>query len=47
MAVPQTTNGEIRVCIDPQVLNKALIGEQYRLYTFDEVSPKINDARTL
>ena len=46
MAVPRKPNGDIRVCIDPQVLNKALRREHYRLPTFDDVSPKLNDART-
>ena len=46
MADPRKPNEEITVCIDPQVLNKALMREHYRLPTFDDVSPKLNDART-
>ena len=46
MDVPRKSNGEIRVCIDPQVVNKALMREYYRLPTFDDILPKLNAART-
>ena len=33
MAVVQKSNGQLRICLDPQPLNKVLVRERYRLPT--------------
>ena len=45
MAVPRKSSGKIRICIDPQPLNSALLREHYLLPTFDDVLPKLSKAR--
>lgn len=45
MAVPRKPNGKIRICIDPQPLNTALMREHYKLPTLDDVLPKLNNAK--
>ena len=45
MAVVRKTNGKLRLCIDPQPLNTALMREHYRLPTFDDVLPKLHNAQ--
>jgi transposase InsO family protein len=45
MAAARKPNGSIRICIDPQPLNKALQREHYRLPTFDDVLPKLLNAK--
>jgi len=45
MAVVEKPNGELRICIDPQPLNKALQRERYKLPTVDDVLPQLNDAQ--
>lgn len=45
MDVPRKRNGNIRVCLDPQLLNKVLIRECYRLPAFEDVLPKLNNAK--
>lgn len=37
-------NGEIRVCLDPQPLNAAILREHYRLPTLEEVTVKMKGA---
>lgn len=46
MAVVRKANGNIRICIDPQPLNKVLVRERYKLPTFDDILPELNNART-
>lgn len=41
MAVVEKKNGAVRICIDPQPLNKALRREHYKLPTLDDVLPKL------
>lgn len=45
MAVPRKPNGKIRICIDPQPLNTALMREHYKLPTLDDVLPKLKNAK--
>ena len=45
MAVPRKPNGKIRICIDPQPLNTALMRKHYKLPTLDDVLPKLNNAK--
>ena len=45
MAVPRKPNGKIRICIDPQPLNTALMREHYKLPTLDDILPKLNNAK--
>ena len=45
MALPRKSNGKLRVCVDPQPLNEALMREHYRLPTFDDVLPKLLNAK--
>ena len=45
MAVVRKASGKLRICIDPQPLNTALMREHYRLTTLDDVLPKLANAR--
>lgn len=45
MAVPRKRNGNIRICLDPQPLNKVLIRERYKLPTFEDILPQLNNAK--
>ena len=44
MAAARKANGKIRICIDPQPLNKALLRD-YKLPTFDDVLPKLLNSK--
>jgi len=39
------TSTKLRVCLDPQELNKAVIRNHYRMPTIDDVAPKLNNAK--
>ena len=45
MAVVRKANGKLRICIDPQPLNQALMREHYKLPTVDDVLPMLHDAK--
>ena len=45
MAVVRKSNGKLRICIDPQPLNEALMREHYKLPTVDDVLPMLHDAK--
>lgn len=45
MAVPSKRNGKIRICLDPQPLNKVLVRERYKLPTFEDILPELNNAK--
>ena len=45
MAVVRKANGKLRICIDPQALNRALQREHYKLPTLDDVLPKMLNAK--
>ena len=45
MAVVKKPYGSLRICIDPQPLNEALQREYYRLPTFNNVLPTLNNAK--
>ena len=45
MAVVSKGNGKMRICIDPQPLNEALLREHYKLPTVDEVLPMLHGAK--
>jgi len=45
MAIAQKADGNIRICIDPAHLNKALQREHYKLPTLDDVLSEFKDAR--
>ena len=45
MAVPRKRNGDIRICLDPQPLNKVLIRERYKLPTFEDILPQLNNVK--
>jgi len=47
LAVATKKNGDIRVCIDPRPLNKALRREHYQLTTLDDVLPELSKARII
>ena len=44
MSVVRKGNGKIRICIDPQPLNKTLIRERYKLPTFEDILPELSQA---
>lgn len=44
MAIVRKRNGKLRICIDPQPLNEALIREHYKLPNVDDVLPMLRDA---
>ncbi|XP_068224775.1 uncharacterized protein [Palaemon carinicauda] len=45
MAVVQKTNGKLRICIDPQPLNKALKREYYTLPILEDILPSLKHAK--
>ena len=45
MAVVKKPDGSPRICIDPQTLNEALQWEHYKLPTFNDVLPTLNNAK--
>ena len=45
MAVATKRSGELRICIDPQALNRALVRERYMLPTFEDVLPSLSGAQ--
>ena len=45
MVVVQKSNGNIRLCIDPKPLNKALKRNHYPLPVMDDLLPKLSQAR--
>ena len=45
MAVVHEQNEMLRLCIDPQPLNQALMREHYKLATLNEVLPNMNNAK--
>ena len=45
MAIVRKSNGKLRICLDPQPLNKVLKRERYRLTTFDDIVPNLNQAK--
>jgi len=40
-----TTPNKIRICLDPNDLNKAVIRPKYQMPTLDELLPKLNKAK--
>ncbi|XP_064622356.1 uncharacterized protein K02A2.6-like [Lineus longissimus] len=45
MAVVRKSNGRLRICLDPQPLNEALMREHYKLPTLDDVLPMLSEAK--
>ena len=45
MAVPRKRNEKIRICLDLQPLNKVLVRERYKLPTFEDILPGLNNAK--
>ncbi|XP_062621337.1 uncharacterized protein K02A2.6-like [Saccostrea cucullata] len=45
MAVVHKANGKLRICLDPQALNSALLREHYKLPVLDDVLPKLQKAK--
>ena len=41
LLVVTKTNGDIRICIDPKPLNKALLCDHYPMPTIDDVLPQL------
>ena len=45
VVVTRKKNGDLRICIDPHALNKALKRERYQLPTLDNILPELSKAR--
>ncbi|XP_063381956.1 uncharacterized protein LOC134668401 [Cydia fagiglandana] len=45
MTVVKKPNGDLRICLDPKDLNKAIKREHYRLPTIDEITANLTGAR--
>ena len=45
VVVARKKNGDLRICIDPHALNKALKRERYQLPTLDDILPELSKAR--
>lgn len=43
--VVKKTPKKLRICLDPQNLNKAVVRNHYRMPTMDEVAPKLTNAK--
>ena len=47
IAIQEKRNGQIRLCIDPRPLNKALKRERYTLPVIDDIRPKLANAKNI
>ena len=47
MVTATKKSGELRICIDPRPLNKALKREHFPLCTLDDVLPELSDAKVI
>ena len=45
LVVTEKPNGKLRVCIDPQHLNKALKRSHYPLPVIDDILPELTDVK--
>ena len=45
LLVVAKSNGDVRICIDPKPLNKALLRNHYLMPTIDDVLPELNNAK--
>ena len=45
MAIVRKANGNIRLCLNPQPLNKVLVRERYKLPTFEDILPELSNAK--
>ena len=45
MVVAQKKDGKVRICLDPQHLNKAIMRSHYPLPTIEEVTTRLTDAK--
>ena len=45
LLVVEKNNGDIRICIDPKPLNKALLRNHYPMTTIDDILPDLNNAK--
>ena len=45
MTYPVKPNGDLRICLDPKDLNKAIIQEDYKPPTLDEITHKLSGAK--
>ena len=45
LVVTMKKNGDLRVCLDPQCLNKALKREHFRLPVLDDILPELSNAK--
>lgn len=45
MAIVHKNNGKLRICIDPQPLNVALMRQHYKLPTLEDILPKLSNAK--
>ncbi|XP_026290645.2 uncharacterized protein K02A2.6-like [Frankliniella occidentalis] len=43
MVIREKSNGDLRICLDPEQLNKAIQRSRYAIPTFDELSYKVRD----
>lgn len=43
MVIREKGNGDLRICLDPEQLNKAIVKPRYVIPTFDELSCKLKD----
>ena len=42
--IPEEPNGDVRVCLDPSNLNKAIIREHHKLMTVEEIAHELAGA---
>ncbi|KAJ8050575.1 hypothetical protein HOLleu_03828 [Holothuria leucospilota] len=47
MVILEKTNSDVRICIDPKQLNKAIKGEHHPFKSVDDVASKLSDANLL
>ena len=45
MTYPMKPNGDLRICLDPKNLNKAIIREHYKPPTLEEITHKLSGAK--
>ena len=45
LVIREKPNGNLRVCLDPEILNKAIIRQQYTIPSFEEIACKMQGKR--
>lgn len=45
LVIREKPSGDLRICLDPQILNKALVKQKFPIPTMEEISCKVKDKK--